>query len=116
MEIITTLLDFILHVDKYLEIFVKNNGTWVYVLLFAIIFVETGLVVMPFLPGDSLLFVVGAMCGIGLMRFAAQHWLALVSCGAGESNELHDWSLFRPQSVQMGRFQVFQQKSLQPSA
>ena len=81
MEIITTLLDFILHVDKYLEIFVKNNGTWVYVLLFAIIFVETGLVVMPFLPGDSLLFVVGAMCGIGLMSLPLSIgllWLAAV--------------------------------------
>jgi membrane-associated protein len=81
MEIITTLLDFILHVDKYLEIFVKNNGTWVYVLLFAIIFVETGLVVMPFLPGDSLLFVVGAMCGIGLMDLPLSIgllWLAAV--------------------------------------
>ncbi|MEN9982859.1 MAG: hypothetical protein RJB10_1811 [Pseudomonadota bacterium] len=81
MEIITTLLDFILHVDKYLEVFVKNNGTWVYVLLFAIIFVETGLVVMPFLPGDSLLFVVGAMCGIGLMDLPLSIgllWLAAV--------------------------------------
>jgi membrane-associated protein len=81
MEIISTLLDFILHVDKYLEIFVKNNGTWVYVLLFAIIFVETGLVVMPFLPGDSLLFVVGAMCGIGLMDLPLSIgllWLAAV--------------------------------------
>ena len=81
MEIIATLLDFILHVDKYLEIFVKNNGTWVYVLLFAIIFVETGLVVMPFLPGDSLLFVVGAMCGIGLMSLPLSIgllWLAAV--------------------------------------
>ena len=81
MEIITTLLDFILHVDKYLEIFVKNNGTWVYVLLFAIIFVETGLVVMPFLPGDSLLFVVGAMCGVGLMDLPLSIgllWLAAV--------------------------------------
>ncbi len=81
MEIITTLLDFILHVDKYLEIFVKNNGTWVYVLLFAIIFVETGLVVMPFLPGDSLLFVVGAMCGLGLMSLPLSIgllWLAAV--------------------------------------
>lgn len=81
MEIITSLLDFILHVDKYLEIFVKNNGTWVYVLLFAIIFVETGLVVMPFLPGDSLLFVVGAMCGIGLMDLPLSIgllWLAAV--------------------------------------
>ena len=69
MELITSLFDFILHVDKYLEVFVQNYGTWVYALLFAIIFVETGLVVMPFLPGDSLLFVVGAMCGAGLMNY-----------------------------------------------
>ena len=81
MELITTFLDFLLHVDKYLEIFVTNNGTWVYALLFAIIFVETGLVVMPFLPGDSLLFVVGAMCGIGLMNLPLSMgllWLAAV--------------------------------------
>ena len=69
MEIITALLDFVLHVDKYLEAFVAQYGLWVYALLFAIIFVETGVVVMPFLPGDSLLFVVGAMCGVGLMNY-----------------------------------------------
>ena len=69
MEFITFLLDFILHVDKYLEAFVRDYGLWVYALLFLIIFVETGVVVMPFLPGDSLLFVVGAMCGVGLMSF-----------------------------------------------
>jgi membrane-associated protein len=69
MEIITTLLDFILHVDQHLELFVQNYGVWVYALLFAIIFVETGVVVMPFLPGDSLLFVAGAMSGIGLMEY-----------------------------------------------
>jgi membrane-associated protein len=67
MEILTFLLQFVLHVDTYLEAFVRNYGAWVYALLFLIIFVETGLVVMPFLPGDSLLFVVGAMCGLGLM-------------------------------------------------
>lgn len=67
MELVTGLLGFILHVDTYLEVFVKNYGAWVYALLFLIIFVETGVVVMPFLPGDSLLFVVGAMCGLGLM-------------------------------------------------
>jgi membrane-associated protein len=81
MDIIATLLDFLLHVDKYLEIFVTNHGTWVYVLLFAIIFVETGLVVMPFLPGDSLLFVTGAMCGLGLMNLPLSIgllWLAAV--------------------------------------
>ena len=69
MELATFILDFILHVDKYLEAFVQNYGAWVYALLFMIIFVETGLVVMPFLPGDSLLFVVGAMCGVGLMEY-----------------------------------------------
>src|SRR5437667_1930776 len=67
MELLTFLIDFILHVDKHLEAFVTSYGTWVYALLFAIIFVETGVVVMPFLPGDSLLFVVGAMCAAGLM-------------------------------------------------
>jgi membrane-associated protein len=69
MELIAFLVDFILHVDKHLETFVLNYGTWVYALLFLIIFVETGVVVMPFLPGDSLLFVVGAMCGVGLMDY-----------------------------------------------
>ena len=69
MELIALLFDFILHVDKHLEAFVQNYGWWVYALLFLIIFVETGVVVMPFLPGDSLLFVVGAMCGAGLMSY-----------------------------------------------
>ena len=68
MDILAFLLDFILHVDVHLATFVQTYGTWVYALLFAIIFVETGFVVMPFLPGDSLLFVVGALCGVGLMN------------------------------------------------
>ena len=67
MDTLLQLLDFVLHVDRYLEAFVENYGTWVYALLFLIIFVETGWVVMPFLPGDSLLFVVGTLCGTGLM-------------------------------------------------
>ena len=67
MEIIGSLFDFILHVDVHLATFVQTYGAWVYALLFLIIFVVTGVVVMPFLPGDSLLFVVGAMCGAGLM-------------------------------------------------
>ena len=79
MEIITTLLDFILHVDKHLENFVQAYGLWVSALLFLIIFVETGVVVMPFLPGDSLLFVVGAMCGVGLMSYPLSISLLLVA-------------------------------------
>lgn len=67
MEVVHWLIDFVLHVDLHLATFVQDYGTWVYALLFAVIFVETGVVVMPFLPGDSLLFVVGALCGVGLM-------------------------------------------------
>ena len=67
MDLISFLIDFVLHVDRHLVEFVQAYGAWVYALLFAIIFVETGVVVMPFLPGDSLLFVVGALCGLGLM-------------------------------------------------
>ena len=50
------LVDFILHIDQHLAEFVANYGIWIYAILFLIVFVETGLVVMPFLPGDSLLF------------------------------------------------------------
>jgi membrane-associated protein len=68
MDFIALLLDFVLHIDVHLATFVQSYGAWVYALLFLIIFVETGVVVMPFLPGDSLLFVVGALCGAGLMH------------------------------------------------
>ena len=67
MDTLTLLLDFILHIDRYLETFVQAYGVWVYAILFLVVFVETGLVVMPFLPGDSLLFVVGAMAGAELL-------------------------------------------------
>ena len=81
MELLSILLDFVLHVDVHLASFVSAYGAWVYALLFVIIFVETGVVVMPFLPGDSLLFVVGAMCAVGLMSLPlvmALLWLAAV--------------------------------------
>lgn len=61
MELIKSLIDFVLHIDKHLGAFVGNHGGWTYGLLIAIIFCETGLVVTPFLPGDSLLFTTGAL-------------------------------------------------------
>ena len=81
MDFIGMLIDFVLHVDVHLATFVQTYGAWVYALLFAIIFIETGVVVMPFLPGDSLLFVVGAMCAAGLMNLPlvmALLWIAAV--------------------------------------
>jgi membrane-associated protein len=68
MDAIAFLIDFILNVDDHLREFVLAYGNWVYALLFLIVFTETGVVVMPFLPGDSLLFIVGALCGAGLMN------------------------------------------------
>lgn len=77
------LADFILHVDRHLREFVEAYGLWVYALLFLVIFVETGLVVMPFLPGDSLLFVVGALAGAGLMSYPLVLALLLIAAVAG---------------------------------
>jgi membrane-associated protein len=65
MEIITQLIDFILHIDTYLSTLITNVGVWTYAILFVIIFLETGLVITPFLPGDSLLFAAGAFAGKG---------------------------------------------------
>ena len=61
-------IDFILHVDKYLAEIVQNYGAWIYGILFAIIFAETGLVITPFLPGDSLLFATGTLAGAGILN------------------------------------------------
>jgi len=67
MELAAALWDFVLHLDAHLAAFVAQHGAWVYALLFAIVFCETGLVVTPFLPGDSLLFVVGTLAAAGGM-------------------------------------------------
>ena len=83
MDLVLWLVDFILHVDVHLREFVLSYGTWVYALLFAIIFVETGVVVMPFLPGDSLLFVVGALCGLGLMNLPLTYALLIAAAVLG---------------------------------
>jgi len=65
MELLTQFIDIVLHLDKYLAVLVQQYGLWIYCILFVIIFAETGFVVTPFLPGDSLLFVAGALAAIG---------------------------------------------------
>src|SRR5688500_16638569 len=65
MEIITNLLDFLLHIDSHLSEIITNYRVWTYLILFLIIFAETGLVVTPFLPGDPLLFAAGALVAAG---------------------------------------------------
>ena len=65
---ISFIIDFILHIDKYLNIIIQNYGEFVYLLLFLIIFLETGFVLTPFLPGDSLLFVAGAFAATSALN------------------------------------------------
>ena len=67
MELIAYFIDIVLHLDKHLAVMVQQYGVWIYAILFAIIFSETGFVVTPFLPGDSLLFVAGALAALGGM-------------------------------------------------
>lgn len=86
MEWLPLLLDFIVHVDRHLAEFVASYGAWIYALLFVVVFVETGVVIMPFLPGDSLLFVVGALCGTGLMDYGVSMALLMVAAVAGNQS------------------------------
>ena len=96
MAFLQFVLDFILHVDVHLATFVQAYGTWVYALLFAIIFVETGVVVMPFLPGDSLLFVVGTMCGAGLMSLPLTLGLLIAAAILGNQSNYTIGRYFGP--------------------
>lgn len=100
MDILLQLADFILHVDRHLEAFVAQYGAWVYALLFVIIFVETGLVVMPFLPGDSLLFIVGAMCGAELMSLPLVMGLLLAAAILGDQTNYAIGRYFGPKVFQ----------------
>ena len=79
MEWIVQLVDLVLHLDRHLGVFLANYGAWIYVLLFVIVFAETGLVVTPFLPGDSLLFVTGTLAAAGGMDV---RWLMAVLVAA----------------------------------
>ncbi|MFS0824930.1 DedA family protein [Pseudomonas phoenicis] len=78
-------LDLILHLDYYLDVLVSNYGPWIYAILFAVIFCETGLVVMPFLPGDSLLFIAGAVAAGGGMDPVLLAGLLTIAAILGDS-------------------------------
>ncbi len=113
MELIPFLIDFILHVDKHLAEFVQNYGTWVYALLFLIIFVETGLVVMPFLPGDSLLFVVGALCGTGHMSLPLAIGVMLTAAIAGNQTNYTIGRALGPKVFQWENSRLFNKKAFE---
>ncbi len=80
-----SIIDIFLHLDKHLEAVAASYGIWIYAILFAIIFIETGVVAMPFLPGDSLLFVAGAIAAIGGMSLPALMILLTIAAIAGDA-------------------------------
>lgn len=85
MELFATFIDIILHLDKHLAVLLAEYGVWVYAILFAIIFCETGLVVTPFLPGDSLLFVAGAAAAAGGMNIWILSGLLFLAAVLGDN-------------------------------
>ena len=85
----------------------RDHGLWVYALLFLVIFVETGLVVMPFLPGDSLLFVVGAMCGLGLMSYPLSVALLLAAAVLGNQTNYTIGRYFGPRVFKWENSRLF---------
>ncbi len=78
MQLLAQLFDFILHIDRHLSEIIADYGTWTYLILFTIVFIETGLVVFPFLPGDSLLFAAGALAATGSLNV----WVVFVLLAA----------------------------------
>jgi membrane-associated protein len=89
VEFLKLITDWFLHIDSYLNVLVESYGTWVYVILFLVIFAETGLVVMPFLPGDSLLFATGMLAA----KYGMNPWLLIlvlaVSAVLGDTVNYH---------------------------
>ncbi len=111
MEVLSFLVDFILHVDKHLAVFVQNYGPWVYALLFIIVFTETGLVVMPFLPGDSLLFVVGALSGAGLLDFPLACGVLLAAAILGDQCNYSIGRYFGPKVFKWENSRLFNRRA-----
>jgi membrane-associated protein len=89
MELINKILDIALHLDRYLSAIIQQYGLWTYAILFVVIFIETGFVVMPFLPGDSLLFAAGTFAALGALKIG---WLiALLAAAAIIGDTVNYW-------------------------
>ena len=104
-------IDIFLHLDKHLASVVEHYGVWVYALLFAIIFIETGAVVMPFLPGDSLLFVAGTLAGVGAMNLALLMVLLSVAAILGDAVNYSIGRYFGPKVFSWESSRIFNKEA-----
>lgn len=85
MDIILYFIDVFIHLDQYLPMIIQSFGVWIYVLVFVVIFCETGLVVTPVLPGDSLLFALGTLAALGALHIEALLILLCIAAVAGDT-------------------------------
>ena len=104
MELLAFLIDVVLHLDRHLAELVQNYGAWIYLILFLVIFAETGLVVTPFLPGDSLLFVAGTLAASGGMDPVLLMVLLCIAAIAGDSVNYAVGKHVGERLVRSGRF------------
>jgi membrane-associated protein len=111
MDVALFLIDFILHIDKHLTEFVQMYGPWVYALLFLIVFVETGLVVMPFLPGDSLLFMVGTLAAVDALSLPVAIVILLIAAITGDQLNYSIGRYFGPKVFQWEDSRWFNRKA-----
>lgn len=102
MEIITYLFNIVMNLDSHLLALTQQYGMWIYAILFAIIFSETGLVIFPFLPGDSLLFVAGALCGIGALDIYLLLPLLMLAAFMGDNTNYWTGRLVGKRLVKFG--------------
>jgi len=112
MELLRTGLDFLLHLDKHLLEIIQNYGAGTYLILFVIVFCETGLVVTPFLPGDSLLFAAGAFAATGSLNLWLVIGLLAVAAVLGDSVNYGIGYLLRKRLAEKGRLPLVKQKHL----
>ncbi|MBI4449022.1 DedA family protein [Candidatus Woesearchaeota archaeon] len=106
-------IDLILHLDKYLNIIIANYGVWTYVLLFLIIFCETGLVIMPFLPGDSLLFVAGVFAANGSLDISLLFSLLALAAILGDTINYWIGNVIGEKIVHSGRLRFIKKEHIQ---
>ncbi len=113
MEFFDLFLDIVLHLDKHLELLVQSYGIWIYAILFMVIFSETGFVVTPFLPGDSLLFVAGALAAIGRMDIATLIAVLTIAAVLGNTVNYSVGRYFGPRVFQWKESRFFNRSALE---
>ena len=113
MELVRQLIDFVLHIDTHLDAIIQSYGTWTYALVFAIVFCETGLVVTPFLPGDSLLFALGAFSARGSLDLSVVILILSVAAILGDTVNYWIGAIIGPKVFHTERTRFLNKRHLQ---